>query len=310
MQERTGPLPWDDLRTVLAIAQARSLSGAARTLQVEHSTVFRRLESIESRLGVALFERSRSGYLANAHGEVVAEAARSIEETALAAERRVLGADTRLTGSVRIATTEMFSAYLLPGALRGFLTAHSEIEIEVVVSNRAVDLTRREADLALRSTNSPPDYLIGRQIGVLRYAVFAARGLLRGRKASRLQDFPWIGFDERIADLEIARWLREELPGIKPRLRFDSLPAMMRAATAGLGAAALPVFAASQQPSLVRLTDILERPRVGLWILRHRDLRDSARVRALAQHLARSVPEVLNALQDREGRPRSSRRRR
>jgi DNA-binding transcriptional LysR family regulator len=123
----SGQLAWDDLRTVLAIVRSGSLSGAARVLDIEHSTVFRRLEDIERRLGTTLFERSRSGYLANAHGEAVADAARVMEEAALGAERRVLGADRRLTGTVRIATSEMLGAYLLPRLLEEFLDAHPEI---------------------------------------------------------------------------------------------------------------------------------------------------------------------------------------
>src|SRR5262249_28097134 len=105
LQKRTGQLAWEDLRTVLAVAQAGSLSGAARTLAVEHSTVFRRVADIEGQLGVQLFERTRSGYLVTAHGEALADAARVMEAAALAAERRVLGADARLSGTVRITSS-------------------------------------------------------------------------------------------------------------------------------------------------------------------------------------------------------------
>ena len=151
LQKSTEPLAWDDLRTVLAVAREGSLSGAARALQVEHSTVFRRLKAIEHRFGAALFERSRSGYAATAHGEAVAESARVMEEAALAAERRVLGADVRLSGVVRIATSEMFAGHLLSRVLPAFLEAQPRIEVEITVANFNVDLTRRDADLALRA---------------------------------------------------------------------------------------------------------------------------------------------------------------
>src|SRR5262245_42515342 len=104
LQKRTAALGWDDLRCVLEIARAGSLSGAARALGVEHSTVFRRLNAIEKRLGARLFERTRTGYVPTANGELTAAAASAMEAEALGIERRLLGADERLSGVVRLAT--------------------------------------------------------------------------------------------------------------------------------------------------------------------------------------------------------------
>lgn len=297
LQKSTAPLAWDDLRTVLAVAREGSLSGAARVLQVEHSTVFRRLRGIERRFGAALFERTRSGYSATAHGEAVAESARVMEDAAFAAERRVMGADVRLSGVVRIATSEMFASYLLPRVLPAFLEAHPDIEIEVDVSTSNVDLTRREADLALRATNQPPEHLYGREVGELRYAVFAHSRFLKGKTAPALEDLPWVGFDESIRRLEIARWLQTRLPGLRARLRSDSLAAMMHAAASGIGAAVLPLFAADHHPDLRRLTEVLDRPRLRLWVLNHAEMRENARVRALSRHLALELPTTLALLQ-------------
>jgi DNA-binding transcriptional LysR family regulator len=301
LQKSTAPLAWDDLRTVLAVAREGSLSGAARVLQVEHSTVFRRIKGIERRFGAALFERARNGYTATAHGEVVAEAARSMEEAALTAERRVMGADVRLSGVVRIATTEMFASYLLPRVLPAFLEAHPDIEIEIGVSTSNVDLTRREADLALRASNQPPEHLYGREVGELRYAVFAHRRFFKGSKTPALEDLPLVGFDESLRHLDIARWLQTRLPGARARLRSDSVIAMMQAAVAGIGAAALPLFAADHHSDLRRLTEVLERPRVRLWVLNHAEMRENARVRALSRHLALELPATLALLQRLDG---------
>ncbi|MDR3415898.1 MAG: LysR family transcriptional regulator [Nevskia sp.] len=297
MQKSTVPLAWDDLRTVLAVARAGSLSGAARQLQVEHSTVFRRLRAIEKRFGAALFERTRNGYAPTAHGEAAAESARLMEEAALTAERRIMGADVRLSGVVRIAASEMFACYLLPRVLPAFLRAHPDIEVEIDVSNRNVDLTRREADLALRATNQPPEHLYGREVGELRYAAFAHRRFFKGGRAPALEELPWVGFDDSIRQIEIARWLQSRLPGKSARLRSDSLLAIMHAATAGIGAAVLPLFAADFQPQLRRLTEVLDRPRMQLWVLSHADVRENARVRALSRHLAAELPGALAELQ-------------
>jgi DNA-binding transcriptional LysR family regulator len=300
LQERTGSLAWDDLRTVLAVSRTGSLSGAARSLGVEHSTVFRRLEEIEKRLGVTLFERQRNGYLTNLHGEAIAEAAKIMEEAALAAERRVLGADSKLQGVIRIATSEMLGSYLLPHVLPEFLKAHPEIEVEVDLSNRTVDLTRREADLALRATMNPPDHLIGKKIGEVTTAVYAAKMLLPKKyDDSILDSLPWIGFDERMAWIPQAKWMRERLPHITPRLRMDSFLAVMRSAAIGVGAANLPCFAAAQERNLVRVSQPLDGPHMELWLLNHPDVRGNARVRALLHHLTEQIPLKLTCLVQR-----------
>ena len=297
LQERTGTFDWNDLRTVLAVARAGSLAGAARELGLRHSTVFRRIEDAERRLGARLFERARSGWTPNAQGESVARAAAEMETAALSAERSVSGADERLEGVIRVATSELLAAYLLMPLLARFLAEHPGIEIEADVSNRNVDLTRREADLALRATVQPPETLVGRRVAVMRYAVYASRRVVgRRRGLPVLAELPWVGFDERIAHYQIARWFREALPQVRPRLRLDSMPALLKAAAAGVGAVLLPTFAGAQEPALLRVTPAIEGPEMGLWLLNHPDVRGNARVRALSAFLAQAVPVELERL--------------
>jgi DNA-binding transcriptional LysR family regulator len=297
LQERTGTLDWNDLRTVLAVARAGSLAGAARALDLRHSTVFRRIEHAEARLGARLFERSRSGWTPNPQGEAVARAAAEMESAALGAERAISGADARLEGTIRIATSELLAGHLLLPLLRRFLAEHPGIEIECDASNRSVDLTRREADLALRATMQPPETLAGRRVAVMHYAVFASKAVLGQRRgAPVLAELPWVGFDERIAHFQIAKWFAEALPQVRPRLRLDSMGALMKAAAAGLGAVLLPTFAAAQEPALLRVTTPIQGPEMGLWLLNHPDVRGNARVRALTAYLAQAVPQEIERL--------------
>ena len=297
LRTRTSALDWNDLRTVLAVARAGSLNGASRELALRHSTVFRRIEEAEARIGARLFDRSRTGWRANLQGEAVAAAAAEMEAAALAAERAISGADDRIEGVIRLATSEMLAGYLLPSLLQRFLVAYPGIEIEADVSNRAVDLTRREADLALRATDRPPESMVGRQVAELRYAIYAARALLPRRGGQpALQDLPWIGFDDRIAYTGIAHWFSRALPEVRPRMKADSLPAMLMAAAAGLGAVALPMFAGAQEPRLLRISPPIEGQSMGLWLLHHPDVRGNARVRLLMQWLADAVPKQLEQL--------------
>ncbi len=296
LQKRTGSLSWDDLRCVLAVARAGSLSGAARELRIEHSTVFRRLNAIEKRLGVKLFERSRAGYTPTAHGELAAAAAGAMESEALRIERRVLGADVQLKGVVRLTTSELFAEFLLPRMLKEFLASHPEIEIELDVSNKVVDLTRREADLALRATMVAPEHLVGHEVGELRYAVYASADLAEHNPV-RLESLPWLGFDDSMAFLAIARWQRAAAAQNGARVRFNSIASMLPAVAEGLGVAILPLFAAERYPGLSRLGPVLEQPRMRLWVLSHRETRGNARVAALSRHLVKRIPQVLAVLQ-------------
>ncbi|HSW20199.1 MAG TPA: LysR substrate-binding domain-containing protein, partial [Ramlibacter sp.] len=196
---------------------------------------------------------------------------------------------------IRLATSEMLAGELLPPLLQRFLALHPGIQIEADVSNRAVDLTRREADLALRATARPPEAMVGRQVAELRYAVYAARALLPRQRDGQpvLQALPWIGFDDRMAYTGIAQWFSQTLPDVQPRMKADSLPAMLKAAAAGIGAVVLPMFAAAQEPRLLRITPPIEGQVMGLWLLHHPDVRGNARVRLLMQWLADEVPKEL-----------------
>jgi DNA-binding transcriptional LysR family regulator len=292
LQKRTGSLAWDDLRCVLAVARTGSLSGAARELGIRHSTIFRRLNAIERRVGVKLFERTRGGYVPTASGESAAAAAGVMESEALGVEKRLLGADSQLAGVVRLATSELFAGFLLPAVLKSFLTAHPGVEVEIAVSSRVVDLTRRDADLALRATTAPPDNLVGRPVGELRYAVYGSQRF-KGAQSAVLDNLPWLGFDDTLAYLAIARWQRAQSAQRVTRVRFSSLAPMLHATAEGLGIAVLPLFAADQHQPLVRLSPVLDQPRMKLWVLGHPDLRENARVAALSRHLAKHVPQVL-----------------
>lgn len=297
LHERTGQLDWNELRTVLAVARSGTLAGAARQLDVRHSTVFRRMENVERRLGARLFERSRQGWAPNAQGEAVAGAAAEMEEAALAAERAITGADARLEGVVRIATSELLAAFLLPRLLPRFLAEHPGVEVEVTAANRSVDLTRREADLALRATPEAPPTLVGRKVALLHYAVYAAKSLLGRRRAPPdLPSLPWIGYDESVSGFLVARWMRETFPHVMPRLRADSLTCLLRHAAAGAGVAPLPMFAAAQDARLVRITPPIEAPVMGLWVLSHPEVRGNARIRALAAFLAEAAPAELERI--------------
>jgi DNA-binding transcriptional LysR family regulator len=284
---------WDDLQTFLAILRAGSLQGAARTLGVNHSTIFRRLNTFEARLGVRLFDRLPGGYGPTPAGEDLRAAAERVEQEVQGIERRLLGRDVRLSGSLRVTTTDTLAQGLLAPHLAAFHERYPGIELELVTGNAFFSLSRREADIALRPGRQPDDLMVGRRVGTIAVAVYGARGYLERhappRAADELGRHALISGDASLGHLPAVRWLAAVAPSAAVVLRCNSWLSQLALAKAGLGLAALPSFLAEPEPALVRVLGPAPALASELWLLTHPELRRSARVRAFMDSLARSL---------------------
>jgi DNA-binding transcriptional LysR family regulator len=280
-------MDWDDLRLVLAVTKEGTLSGAARSLGVTHSTVFRRLGAIETDLGVRLFERFRDGYSATAAGESVAALAGRFADEFVSLERRLSGQDLRPSGTVRITTTDTICTVLIRH-VPSLRAKYPEIRLEITISNAMANLTRREADIAVRPVPEPADTLVGRRIANIAHAIYASPDYL-ARCADRSQD-EWIGVDDTMAATVIGRWLRQNVEDAQIALRLDALPALKDAACAGMGTALLPCYLGDGEPCLRRVRPVgVAEARSTLWLLTHNDLKRTARVQAVMGHLASAL---------------------
>lgn len=283
-------MDWDDLRYFLAIAKAGSLGGAARLLGVHHSSVYRRLEAVERHAGVRLFDRQRAGYRLTPQGDILADAAGRMEAELLSAERQVLGSDLKLSGTIRVSTSELLGLYFLPGAFREFIERFPEVKLDVSINNRLADLSRRDADVAIRGTYKPPQNLVGRRVAPMPYCAYAHRSLLgRDKQPRALERYDWIGFDEPVSKNPLAYWLHREVPGARCRLTYDSVAAVRESLAAGLGAAVLPCFVGDRVDNVVRIGKVQADPDFGMWVLTHRDLRRSARIRAFMRWMGDAI---------------------
>ncbi|HSW03433.1 LysR family transcriptional regulator [Aquabacterium sp.] len=302
-------LDWSDLRYALAIGSAGSLVAAARQLAVNHTTVLRRLDALEKRLGARLFERTRSGYLPTEAGALVLEQARRMADQADEIERRVLGRDRELTGPLRVTTAFVVMAHLLPQPLADFARAFPGIEVEVVENAFLVDLTRRradespawawrEADVAVRLTSQVAEHLVGRPLGMTHCRVYAkrgAQGLPQGvdTLATLVRDAPWITFERDAQSRVYDQWMREQLAQAQVRLRVDIFNAVAAVLRTGLGVGILPTFMEPQHPELQPVSEVIPELSVPVWMLTHPDLRQTARVRAFMQHVGDGVAALL-----------------
>ena len=294
---------WSDLRSFLAIARAGSLQGAARTLGVNHSTVFRRLNALEARLGVRLFDRLARGYALTVAGEHMLASAERVEDEILGLERRLLGGDVRLSGVLRVTTTDTLVHGLLGPHLRSFQAAYPAIELELITGNAFFDLSKREADVALRPSRHPGDAMVGRRLAAIAVALYGARDYVaaRGRPASTadLSGHALITGDASLGHLPATRWLAERTPTGATVLRCNSWLSQLAAARAGLGLAALPCFLADPAPELIRILPPEPALAGELWLLTHADLRRTARVRAFMETLARGLRRERPRLEGR-----------
>jgi DNA-binding transcriptional LysR family regulator len=299
-------MDWDDYRLVLAIAVGGSLGGAARRLGIVQSTAFRRLNALEKRLGVRLFERRTAGYTPSAAGRRVIAAAERMAEAAHGAERAVAGLDTRLTGTVRVTTADSVGHALLVKPLAAFLAANPGLSMDVAIENRILALTRREADVALRAQRITEPELVGRKLAGIAWTVYAARAYLARRKAPRapadFADHALIGWDEAAATAPALAWLERAAGGRAPVYRANSIVNQVHAAEAGIGLALLPCFLGDPSPELMRVTPPPVELTRELWIATHRDLRRTARVRAFMEFVGDSLIRDRALLEGRRAR--------
>ncbi|WNL43247.1 LysR family transcriptional regulator [Halomonas sp. PAMB 3264] len=280
---------WDDLQIVLAIAQAGSLSGASRQLRISHATVFRRLNALERRLAVTLFERHRQGYTPTPSGEDMAATAERVQREIHGAERRLAGQDIALTGSLRITTTDTLFTGLLSPVLTTFRQRYPAIELEVALSNQRHSLSRREADIALRPTHAPPDTLVGRYLGDIALAVYGLgkhwEDVHRHVTLKTLSNQAWIAPDAHLGDAILEAWMADK----GAAYRVDSLLGIQVAIRDGAGIGVLPCYLGESDEALTRLTAPIEALATPLWLLTHPDLRRVARVRAFMDTVSEAL---------------------
>jgi DNA-binding transcriptional LysR family regulator len=295
-------MEWDDLKHFLAVARSGSLTDAARALKASAATVGRHIDALEKRLGARLFEHRTTGYVLTDAGRLIVQRAEEAEAAVLAVEREVQGTDLRLSGMVRIASTEDISTMVIVPALPEFKSKHPGVELEIIGRLDLANLSRRDADVALRTARPEKGDLMVRRIGAVDLGVYAsrkyaaARGLEAGPLDFRSVDvITWI---EERATLRGGQWLAQRAIDSPVGVRVNSTRLLYEACRAGLGVAVLPCFSADLDGDLVCLVPPEQVLSVDAWVVMHRDLAKTARIRAAADFLASLGPRL--------GRPRSN----
>ncbi len=286
---------WNNLKLVLAIARGKSLGKGASLLGVNHSTAFRNLNALEASIGSRLFERLPGGvYETTTIGEQVARTAERMETEANALAREVAGSDARLIGTLRVTASETLAFSVLTRQLSKFREAHPGITVEMLIDNRVFDLSRREADVALRVARPKEPDLFGKKLAAIGWTVYG--GSRFADQASEaldvLRELPFVGWSEGIAGVAAADWLAQTVRPQHIAYRTNSLINQFCAAREGMGLVVLPCYLADGEPNLVRmLPDPVAELERELWIVTHEDLKNTARIRAFLEVVGTGLSE-------------------
>lgn len=288
---------WNDLRHFLAVARHGSTLAAAKALGVSQSTVHRRMDELERRVGRQLVTRNPTGYKLTELGEDLVTYATRVEEAALAFQRRIAAADTSLTGSVRVTCPEPVGIRLMQSTLLAkFSERFPGLRVEFVMSDKLLDLDKGEADVALRATESDNNALFGRKIADVPWAIYASNDYVA--RHGTVKDTADIGnhalvlFDVELKEHFTNRWLQAAAPRARIAARCNSVTALISAIKSGAGLGALPVIIGDKEAELVRVLGPLAELSTQFYLLMHEDMKNTPRVRAFFDFIVEELHEV------------------
>lgn len=283
---------WDNLRYVLMVAKKGSISAAAQELEVNRTTVLRRINTFQDNLNCRIFERGDQGYILTPEAEKMLDAAQEVESTLFDMQRQIAGQELKLEGELRVTTTDTLIISLIGPHLASFHRKHPHIVVDVVMTNSILDLSRRDADVAIRPTKAPEGNLVGRRLADIHFGIYASPDYLKTCSADNLSEYSWIGFDTDLRSTQPGAWLETNVPTEKICLRGDSFIALKVASENGMGLSLLPHYLGDSSETLQKLPVVIDELNTGLWLITHPDLIRSARVHAFMDHFALAMDNI------------------
>lgn len=282
-------LNWDDLKFFLAVARSGTIRGGADSIQVNHTTLTRRLSLMEDSIGSRLFDRSRQGLVLTQLGEDLLPHARRVEEEMTAAARAIVGRDAEPAGTVYVTLPHGLAMTSLMDDLSAFADRYSDIELNLTFTNDIADLTRREADVSLRVAHEVTDDVVGRRLVQMSQAAYCSRAYATRVKDNGGEGLHLIGWHEPEGAIT-AKWIAESCyPRATLKHRVSELVPLITLAASGLGMAYLACNIGDRHPDLIRAPFQHPLPYRSIWLLLHRDLRNTARVRLFVDFLAERI---------------------
>jgi DNA-binding transcriptional LysR family regulator len=279
---------WDDLRLFLTVARTRKVAAAAKLLNVDATTISRRLARLAEQLGAVLFERVAGERLLTERGEALFSYAETMESAALAAMGDVAGETSRLSGQVRLSVAEGFGTWVLAPALQDFHAQHPHIRLDFITASGFLNPSKREADVAVMLARPRHGRLIAAKLGDYRLRLYASPAYLASRGAPRtatdLMNHNLVGYVPEFLYTPELDYLDEVSPGLQPSIRSTSINMQHRLVADGAGIGVLPNFVARSDANLEVVLPEIE-VRRSYWLVTHADQQRIARIDAVAQWL-------------------------
>ena len=292
---------WNDLRYFLAIARAGSSLAAAKSLRVNQSTVHRRLQELEKQLGCQLVRRHPTGYRLTEMGEYMRAHAMRVEAAIGDLERAVVAKSSETRGTVKVTCPEALGARLIgAGLIEKFNARHPEVQVELVMSDKILQLGSGEADIAIRTRRPTENTLIGRKIADSPWALYASKSYVARHgtieNADQIDGRSVVILDGALSDHPAAKWLKTVAPNARVAARADSIAALLPSVKSGAGIALMPARVGENEKDLVRILDIRAKMVAPVYLLTHRDLRRTPRIRAFFDFIIENLEEVRSIL--------------
>lgn len=294
---------WDDLRIIKAIGETGALATAAAALGVNATTISRRLGQLEAILGVALFDRLRTGYQPTSAGAELIALAERIEPDIVSVVRSVSGHVQGHAGDLRVTTSDALLGDFLTPIIASFQARNPLIRVEVIVANEPLNLARGESDIAFRATFAPPDNLFGRKIGTIAWAPYGNRGdFLSGWPgADELHQLKWASYGPGLSGLRAHAFVEKHVSPENIVYRADSVAGVTSAIAAGIGIGFLPCMHGDLCPNIMRVGPVVPALSDELWILTHPSIRKSGRVSSFMAHCIEAIGKQRRFIEGRDG---------
>ena len=284
-------MDWEDIKILGQLAQNGTVRAAAKALKVHHSTISRRITTLERSVGVRLFDRLPEGYVLTEAGAHLANSAKVMDDEVIRAQRLILGGDQEMAGRILVTMAEPVAVHAFGPRMADFYAQYPNLDVEITSSTSMIDLSRRKADVAVRMNNTPPDSLFGKRLFPYYNAVYASADYLAAHDFEHAPEKArWIGWDGSFE--RFPHWTASTAFNRVPVTgNFPALDMQAAMARAGAGLAMLPCFIGDRDPMLVRASPDAPTPARDIWILTHADLRRTTRIRAFMRFAEQVIRE-------------------
>ncbi|MEP4767757.1 MAG: LysR family transcriptional regulator [Roseibium sp.] len=281
-------IDWGDLQYVHAVIEHGSLSAASRALGVNHATVLRRIALLEAAFDIKLFERRNDGYRLLPEGRSLLASFKTMDQASARILRNLSLTSKGLEGNYRLATTDSIACLLLPDYLKQLRETHSNINIEVVVSNNPIDMSQSGAEILIRPGLTLPSDLSGLHAGSIDFRVYGAPDYLKKNADRPISDLKWLGVAPHFAESTAGEWL---FANAQTSFNFsaDSFLALASMATCGLGVTMVPGFIGRMTDGLVEAENMPQGPETDVWVATHEDFRRQSNIETLLSFFAEAI---------------------